>query len=168
MDKTKRFSAGAAQLATGLLAGAFCYGWANVAPTFDAVPLDVHLAFRTELMKVNGIVMQALMGAAVLTCAWFAVTARGRARTLGIAASVLAVTAFAVTRFGNVPINGEIKRWQAGDLAPDYLDRLRTWDTFNDIRVAAAVAAFVLLLLAVDRARSSDGADRERRVGAAA
>ncbi|MEV0705546.1 DUF1772 domain-containing protein [Saccharopolyspora sp. NPDC050389] len=143
-----RLAAGSALLATGVLSGAFFYGWANVTPTFSAVPLDVHLAFRVELMKVNGVVMQILMAAAVATSGWLAFSVRGRARTPAIAATAFAVASFLVTRFGNVPINQEMKRWAAGQLAPDYLDRLAVWGTFNDIRVATALTAFVLVIIA--------------------
>jgi uncharacterized membrane protein len=138
----------AAQLATGLLAGAFFYGWANVNPTFAAVPLDVHLTFRTELMKQNAIVMQALMAASFVTSAGLAVAARGRARVCAVAAAALAVATFLVTRFGNVPFNAEIRAWAAGALAPDYQDQLATWDVYNDIRVATAVDAFALVVVA--------------------
>ncbi|MEV0048991.1 DUF1772 domain-containing protein [Saccharopolyspora shandongensis] len=142
-----RLAAGFALLATGVLAGAFFYGWANVTPTFSAVPLDVHLAFRTELMKVNGVVMQVLMAAAVATTGWLAISTRGRARIPAIAGIAFAVASFLVTRFGNVPINQEMKRWAAGELAPDHLDRLAVWGTFNDIRVATALTAFVLVII---------------------
>jgi uncharacterized membrane protein len=143
-----RAIAAAAQLASGLLAGALFYGWANVAPTFAAVPLDVHLTFRTELMNLNAIVMQALMAASFLTSAGLAVAARGRARACAAAAAVLAMATFLVTRFGNVPFNAEIRAWATGALAADYQDRLAIWGVFNDIRVAAAVGAFALVVAA--------------------
>ncbi|TDD36953.1 DUF1772 domain-containing protein [Saccharopolyspora elongata] len=147
-----RLATGFALLATGVLSGAFFYGWANVTPTFSAVPLDVHLAFRIELMKVNGVVMQLLMAAAAATTGWLAFSARGRARTLAIAATAFAVASILVTRFGNVPINQEMKRWAAGELAPDHLDRLAVWGTFNDIRVTTALTAFVLVIIAANLA----------------
>ncbi|MER7079963.1 protein of unknown function [Saccharopolyspora kobensis] len=145
----------AALLATGVLTGAFFYGWANVAPTFGAVPLDVHLTFRTELMKMNGIVMQALMAASIATSGALAIVAGGRARTSAIGAALLAVTAFLVTRFGNVPINQEMKIWATGGLAPDFQERLAVWDTFHDIRVAAALGAFALVIIAVQLGTSA-------------
>lgn len=153
----RRLAAGSALLATGVLSGAFFYGWANVTPTFSAVPLDVHLAFRTELMKMNGIVMQALMAAAVAASGWLAISTRGRARTVSIGAVGFALASFLVTRFGNVPINQEMKVWAAGALAPDYLDRLAVWGTFNDIRVATALATFVLVIAAAELARRPAG-----------
>lgn len=150
---TTRLAAGAAPLATGLLAGALFYGWANVEPTFAAVPLDVHLTFRTTLMRLNGIVMQTLMATAFATSVWLAVAVRGRARISAAGAALLIVATFLITRLGNVPIHAEMKAWAAGALAANYQERLEAWRAFNDIRVATAVGAFVLLLVAADLAR---------------
>ena len=150
-----RIAGAVALLATGLLAGAFLYGRAIVVPTFASAPLEVHLAFRTELMRMNARVMQALMGSAVAACTWFAGTVGGRARAVSAGAAVLALSALLVTRFGNVPINLEIKGWTVAALPPDYSDRLRVWDGFNDIRTAAALGAFLALLIAVDVTRLS-------------
>ncbi|GAB3496548.1 DUF1772 domain-containing protein [Amycolatopsis cihanbeyliensis] len=149
-----RLSTGAALLCTGLLAGAFLYGWANVAATFANVPLDVHLAYRVELMKRNGTIMPILMGLAIVTLAWSTVATRGRTRALITCGAVLALTALLTTVFGNVPINGEIKRWAASAPPAGYEDRLDTWALFHDLRVAAAIGALVLLVVAVSK-RSS-------------
>jgi uncharacterized membrane protein len=143
-----RIAGAVALLATGLLAGSFLYGRAIVVPTFASSALDVHLAFRVELMKRNAGIMQALMGSAIVASGWFALTLAGRARAVSAGGAVLALTALLVTRFGNVPINLEIKRWVAGTLAPDYPARLHAWDVFNDIRTAAALGAFVSVVVA--------------------
>jgi uncharacterized membrane protein len=144
-----RAAAVVALLGTGLLAGALFYGWANVAPTFAAVPLDVHLTFRVALMTRNGVVMQALMAISFGAAVWLAVAARGRVGACAAGAAGLTGVTFLVTRFGNVPFNGEMREWAAGALAPDFQQRLQLWGTFNDVRVATAVAAFELLVVAV-------------------
>jgi uncharacterized membrane protein len=149
-----RCARAAALLTTGLLAGAFLYGWAIVIPTFAAVPLDIHLVFRTELMKSNAPLMQTLMGSALATSVWYALAIRDKARWAAAGAAVLALISLVVTRFGNVPINLEIKEWARGPLDPGYQDRLRAWEALNDARVAAAVGALVLLVVAVDLSRS--------------
>lgn len=139
----------AALLATGLLAGAFGYGRANVVPAFDAVPLDVHLPFRVELMKWNAPTMQPLMVVAVFSSIAMTLTLGGRARLLAAAAAALDVVAALITRFGNVPINLQIKQWVAHDaVPPEYLLRLQSWDFYDNLRVAAALAAFVLVVVA--------------------
>lgn len=148
-----RVASGTAAVSTGLLAGSLFYGWANVVPTFAAVPLDVHLALRAELMNHNGVVMQALMAASLGAVVWLAVVAgRSRARTWALIAAGLTTATFVVTRLGNVPINGEIRAWAAGEVPDDYLDRLVVWGVFNDIRVSTAVTAFVLITIALGQA----------------
>lgn len=137
-----------ALLSAGLLAGAMGYGAVNLVPTFRSVPLDVRLTFHAELMRMNGPVVQTLMGLAVVTSIVLAVRSGGRGRWLAIGAAVLVVVSFLVTRFGNVPINAEIKVWAATGPPPDHASILRRWEIFNVIRTVAAVAAFGLLLLA--------------------
>jgi uncharacterized membrane protein len=144
-----RAAAGVALLGTGLLAGALFYGWANVTPTFAAVPLDVHLTFRVELMNRNAVVVQALMAVAFGAALWLTIAAGGRVRVCAAGATALTAATFLVTRFGNVPYNEEMRRWLAGSLAPDYQEQLQVWGVFNDIRVATAAAAFALLIAAV-------------------
>jgi hypothetical protein len=56
-----RLLQGLSLLSTGLLAGAFAYGAANLVPTFNAVPVGLRLDFHIELMKVNGITVQGAM-----------------------------------------------------------------------------------------------------------
>lgn len=138
---------GFALLSTGLLAGAFGYGAANLVPTFHAVPLEMRLSFHAELMKMNGITMQAAMGASILSSLTLAVLAAGRTRLLAGAAGLLALASFLITRFGNVPINGRIKQWARTSAPVDHAEILRRWELFNDMRTLAAVAAFVLLIV---------------------
>ncbi|MFJ9364875.1 anthrone oxygenase family protein [Nocardia sp. NPDC101769] len=143
-----------ALVSTGILAGAFTYARVAVSPTFRAVPMDVHLTFRVALMAMNAPFMQALMGLGAVTSLVFAYTGRGRARIVAAIAGGAALTSLLVTRFGNVPINERIKTWHIGSLPANYEDQLNRWETFHDIRTAAAVLAFILLLTAVEMAKS--------------
>ncbi|WP_433789645.1 anthrone oxygenase family protein [Actinoplanes sp. CA-252034] len=142
-----RLAGGVALLCAGLLAGAFGYARVCVVPTFNAVPIDVHLTYRIALMDMNGIFMQAVMGLTIVSSAVWAVVLRGRARWGAAGAGLLALTALLVTRFGNVPINGEIRTWAATGLPADYADRLARWEAWHDVRTVAALAAFVVLLV---------------------
>lgn len=141
-----RLFQGLALLSTGLLAGAFGYGAANLVPTFDAVPLDIRLSFHAELMKMNGITMQAAMGASILSSLTLAALTHGRTRLLAGAAGLLALASFLVTRLGNVPINGRIKEWASTSAPADHAEILDRWEMFNNIRTVAAVIAFALLI----------------------
>ncbi|MFH8678466.1 anthrone oxygenase family protein [Streptomyces lydicus] len=138
---------GIALLSTGLLAGAFGYGAVNLVPTFHAVPLSMRLSFHAELMKMNGITMQAAMGAAFLSSLALAVLAGGRARLIASAAGLLTLASFLTTRFGNVPINGQIKRWAVTSAPAGHAEILGRWELFNDLRTLTALAAFGLLIV---------------------
>ncbi|MFF9787653.1 protein of unknown function (DUF1772) [Streptomyces sp. SceaMP-e96] len=138
---------GLALLSTGLLAGAFGYGAANLVPTFNAVPLGMRLSFHAELMKMNGITMQAAMGTAFLSSLSLAVLTGGRARLIAGAASLLTLASFLITRFGNVPINGQIKRWAVTSAPAEHAEILGRWELFNNMRTLTALAAFGLLIV---------------------
>ncbi|MFD8565146.1 anthrone oxygenase family protein [Streptosporangium canum] len=150
-----------ALLSTGLLSGAFGYGAVNVAYAFRIVPLDVRLTFHTALMQVNGVVMQTLMAMAIISSLVLAVMTRAVPRLLAAGAVALAVTSFLVTRFGNVPINGQIKRWAVTSAPADHATILQRWEAFHFLRTAAAFIAFLLIVLLV-----SVG-DRREKPGAA-
>lgn len=137
---------GLALLATGLLAGAFGYGAANLVPTFNAVPLDMRLSFHAELMKMNGITMQAAMAVSTLSSVALAVLTRGRARLIAGAAGLLTLASFLITRLGNVPINGRIKEWALTSAPAGHEEVLRRWELFNNLRTLTALTAFVLLI----------------------
>src|SRR3569833_1052180 len=69
-------------ISTGLLAGAFAYGFFTVVPTFYEVPLEVHLTYRTALMRHNGIYVQIVMAISILTPLWWALTTGARTSPL--------------------------------------------------------------------------------------
>ena len=136
--------------AAGLLAGSFTYGALSVVPTFMEVPLAVHFPFRVALMQHNGLIMPILNVFAILLSISLAVTVRHlpTQRNLALLAAALSVTSLLVTRFGNVPINQEIKMWSAVAPPATWLARQHIWAIFNWIRTGAAVGAFLSLLIA--------------------
>jgi hypothetical protein len=134
----------------GLLAGIMVYGWMNLAPVFHEVPMDVHLLFRVKLMDHNSIIMPALMGVVFISASIYAYTARFQkaARNFAIASAVLAIVVFLVTRFGNVPINWQIRSWSASALPSNAQELLERWDFFHSIRTLSAVSCFLCLVAA--------------------
>ncbi|MET8908913.1 DUF1772 domain-containing protein [Micromonospora sp. NPDC004551] len=147
-----RIIRGLALLSTGTLSGTFVYGAVNVAQTFHAVPLDVRLTFHSALMRMNGPVVQTMMALAVLSSVLLVVLSRGVPRLLAAGAGLMALTSFLVTRFGNVPINQQIKVWAVTSAPADHAAILHRWDIFNYVRTAAGVVAFLLVIAAVDQA----------------
>lgn len=158
-----RLAQGLALLSTGVLAGAFGYGAANLVPTFNAVPLDMRLSFHTRLMQMNGITMQGTMGASALSALALAAMTRGASRRLAGGAGLLALASFLITRLGNVPINGRIKQWAAASAPADHAEILTRWEAFNYARTGAAFAAFALLILLSLRGVDADQSAGGRR-----
>ncbi|MBL1073546.1 DUF1772 domain-containing protein [Nocardia sp. 2] len=136
----------AALLTTGLLAGAFGYGAANLIPTFHRVPLQMRLDFHSDLMKSNSISMQLTMAAAAVAGLALAVLSTGRARGMAAAATGLVVATFAITRLGNVPINHRINDWAVSGAPADYAEILTRWDMFHYLRTGTALAAFAIMI----------------------
>ncbi|MGW7080818.1 anthrone oxygenase family protein [Streptomyces sp. NPDC054871] len=157
-----RLVQGLALMSTGVLAGAFGYGAANLVPTFNAVPLDMRLTFHAQLMQMNGITMQGAMGISALSALALAVLTRGVPRRLAAAAGALAVASFLITRLGNVPINGRIKQWAISSPPADHAAILARWEAFNYARTGAAFAAFALLILLTLRQRHQPVTDMPR------
>jgi uncharacterized membrane protein len=143
-------SKGLAILFTGLLAGTFYYATSNVLPTFSEVPDNIHLAFRTALMRHNSLNMQLLMGMSIVTGSLLAWQVRHTRPALYCAASasLLALTSLLVTRFGNVPINMLIKTWDISHPPLDWQNTLTHWSLFHYIRTYSAIGSFVFTIIA--------------------
>jgi hypothetical protein len=137
-------------ISTGFLAGVFTYAFFAIIPAWNEVPRQVHFTYRVALMRHNAIVVQSIMAVGILGPLWWAWTIRGMpvARACAVAASVMNLTAVVVTRFGNVPINQYVRKWLTEAPPADYLGLLHRWTVFNNIRSAAAVLGFVLILIA--------------------
>ena len=143
----QRVLLGLSLTATGLLAGMFTYGALNVAQAFKAVPLDVRFTYHVALMNINGWVMQTAMGLAVLATLVMALVRRGRVRLLAGVSAGLGVATFGVTRFGNVPINRQIREWVATSLPRDHAQILDRWEMLHYVRTVTAVLMFVAVVL---------------------
>ncbi|MFF0311783.1 anthrone oxygenase family protein [Streptosporangium sp. NPDC004379] len=139
----------AALLATGLLAGAFGYGAANVIPTFHAVPLDVRLTFHTTMMNVNEPVMQSAMALAILTTFGLAITRRGLTRRMALGAGALTLTSLLITVFGNVPLHAHFRKWVLNPIPENHAQIFQRWELFHTLRTLTALAAFILTILIV-------------------
>ncbi|SEG94570.1 Uncharacterized membrane protein [Nonomuraea solani] len=146
-----------ATLVTGLLAGAFGYGAANVVPTFGVVPLEVRLTFHTAMMRVNEPVMQTAMALAILSTIALALTSGGTPRRLAAGAASSALATLLITVFGNIPLHAHIRRWATTTPTAGYEDILRRWETFHTLRTLTALTAFALVILAT-RTRRRPGA----------
>jgi hypothetical protein len=137
-------------ISTGFLAGVFTYAFFAIIPAWNEVPRDVHFTYRVALMRHNAIVMQSIMAVGVIAPLWWAWTigAAPVARSCAMAAGVMNLIAVVVTRLGNVPINQHVRKWLTEPPPVDYMLVLHRWTVFNNIRSAAAVLGFALILIA--------------------
>jgi hypothetical protein len=137
-------------MSTGFLAGVFTYALFAIIPAWNEVPRQVHFTYRVALMQHNAIVMQSIMALGIVAPLWWAWTIRAKptARACAFAAGLMNLTAVLVTRFGNVPINQLVRKWLTEPPPADYLETLHRWTVFNNIRSAAAVFGFLLVLMA--------------------
>lgn len=137
-------------MSTGFLAGVFTYAFFAIIPAWNEVPREVHFTYRVALMRHNAIVMQSIMLVGIVAPLWWAWTIRAMpaARACAVAASIMNLTTGLVTRFGNVPINQLVRRWLTEAPPASYMEPLHRWDVFNNIRSAAAVLGFLLILIA--------------------
>jgi uncharacterized membrane protein len=139
-------------LLSGLIAGTFFYGTFCVLPAFYEVSSEIHLTFRTMLMKHNKVLVMLLVllqlgfNAAYL----FNIRTLKIARTLCLLALVLTICSLLITRFGSVPLNLIMKTWNPQSLPPDANALLEKWDFYNAIRTFNSLASFLLLLIAAE------------------
>jgi len=136
--------------ATGLLAGTFFYAKFNVLPTFREVPREIHLSFRVALMRHNGVIVQSLMAIAIISSIWFTWTVK-RQRSACIFAGVgilLTIATFLITRWGNVPINTQIKSWVLTMPPANWNAILERWNFFHTCRTTTAIGSFIAVLMA--------------------
>jgi Domain of unknown function (DUF1772) len=137
-------------MSTGFLAGVFSYALFAIIPAWNEVPRAVHFTYRVALMRHNAVVMQGMMAVGILApLSWgWTIRAVPGACACAVGAGIMNVTAVLVTRFGNVPINQLVRAWLTTPPPTNYMEALHRWTVFNNIRSAAAVLGFVLILIA--------------------
>lgn len=138
-----------ALLLTGLIAGTFFYGTFTVIPTFYEVPSDIHLHFRTALMRHNVLIVMSMVLGAIIALMFYSWQLRKAkaACFLCLAALTLTVISLVITRVGSVPINLQIKTWDPSSPPVDWLAILKTWDFYNLVRTVTSIASFLCLLV---------------------
>lgn len=118
--------------------------------SFSALGTDEHLAAEKAIHRVLGRVMPIYMitaigGAVGLTVA----SDRGTPTLLGTASVVCLLAMLAITLLGNVPINNETVRLDAGVETDRWRRLRRRWNDLHAARVALDAAAFGSALFAI-------------------
>jgi uncharacterized membrane protein len=104
-------------------------------------------------MKHNSFTMQLLMAASILSGFLLILTNRQKRTDLNLAilASVLSLATFGITRFGNVPINQEIRTWLTKGVSSDWAARLQVWDNYHTLRTITAIGSFFIIVFVVPK-----------------
>ncbi len=144
---------------TALIAGLFyaysCSVNRGLSKLTDADYLAAMQSINREIL--NPLFFLSFMGTLVLlplsTILHYKETEPGRFILLLVATLVYAIGAFAVTIFGNVPLNNELDRARLSSMSPVELNHLRMifekpWNRLHTVRTLAAVLALVLVLAA--------------------
>jgi uncharacterized membrane protein len=149
VPRTYQFTRLVCLLLTGLIAGTFFYGTFTVLPTFYDVSSDIHLRFRTALMKHNSVIVMSLVLLAIAVLGIYTWQMRKFKAAFWLCCLALLFTfaSLVITRFGSVPINMEIKTWDPISPPGNWLEILNTWDLYNMIRTATSFGSFIFLLV---------------------
>lgn len=133
----------------GLLAGEeFIVRW-GVLPALARLPDDAHVRARIALVQRLKVVVPLLMLPAVLaTIAVLVVAGDGTGLAWRIASAAALLVFLLASFLGTVPINIGVNDWDPATPPSDWKDVVRRWERIDVLRSTAAVAAFVLAVVA--------------------
>ncbi len=128
----------------GLLAGEEVVVRFGVRGPLAALPDEPHIRLRKGLIRTLRVLVPALFLPALLVAAAALVLEPSAGGAIG----VLALLGWAgVTFLGTVPINAAALAWSAAAPPAGWQTTIARWERLDSLRCAAAVIAFVALLL---------------------
>lgn len=136
----------------GFTACAEFTSFALVHPVIRHLPPKYHIRFEQDSLKTYGLIMPIFMPLSViltLIYALFTSENEGLELTIRIASAVMFILATVITIKYNVPINKEIKQWDADHPPPDWMEIRTRWMFFQSIRSWLLLIGFVFLGLSV-------------------
>ncbi|MGI8387110.1 anthrone oxygenase family protein [Robertmurraya sp. P23] len=136
----------------GFTACAEFTSFALVHPVIRHLPQKYHIRFEQDSLKTYGIIMPILMPLSVILTVIYALFTNeigGFELTIRIASAVMFILATVITIKYNVPINKEIKQWDADHPPPDWMEIRKRWMFFQSIRSWLLLIGFMLLCLSV-------------------
>ncbi|MFF0058988.1 anthrone oxygenase family protein [Streptomyces microflavus] len=122
-----------------------------VNPILDGLPGDNGLRGRTHGARLLGAVMPFwYIGSLVLVAVWAVAGWHHHGAGLVVIAAALLILSVAMSVLLLVPINNRVKTWTADGLPAGWKQQMNRWDRFHYVRVAVIIAAFALLVGALD------------------
>ncbi|MEO5534202.1 MAG: DUF1772 domain-containing protein [Pseudolysinimonas sp.] len=133
----------------GLLAGIEAVVRYGVHPALNAMPDDVHLRARHEIVRIVRVIVPAVMlPSVVVAVVCLVVTSSGPAYGLRFAAVAVYAIYLVVVFAGTVPINDRFFKWDVSNPPADWKSVIRRWALIDVVRSSAAIVAFGLLVAA--------------------
>ena len=136
-------------LTGGLVAGSMFGIWRGyeLAGYTPATFLEVH---QGAVRGLNTL-LPAMAGACIVLTVLLAILARSRpaALWLYLGAALLVIVGGAITRLANQPINEQVMAWTAASLPENWMALRDSWWTWHLARLAAGMAAQLLLIVAI-------------------
>jgi uncharacterized membrane protein len=133
----------------GLLAGIEAVVRYGVHPALSAMPDDVHLRARHEIVRIVRVIVPAVMlPSVVVAVVCLFLTSENPALAIRVAAVALYAIYLVVVFAGTVPINDRFFKWDVSNPPADWKSVIRRWAQIDVVRSSAAIAAFVLLVAA--------------------
>jgi anthrone oxygenase-like protein len=133
----------------GLVAGVAFVVWIEYRPvgmTPGVYTASMQHAIQVFTTPLPVVVMLSVLSSAA--GAFFARRERSEFRLL-LLATLCAIAVALITVLGNIPINNQIKSWDASAPPQGWADAAARWWAFQNARTAASVLGFVSLILAV-------------------
>ena len=137
---------------TGFTACAEFTSYALVHPVIRHLPPKHHIRFEQGSLKTFGLVMPVLMPICVVLTVLFGILTQelgGLERAIRLSSAAMFILATITTIVFNVPINKEVKQWQAENPPSDWKEKRKRWMFFQAIRSWMLLLGFVLLCYSV-------------------
>jgi uncharacterized membrane protein len=136
----------------GFTACAEFTSYALVHPVIRQLPQKEHIRFEQGSLKTYGLIMPIFMPISVILTLSFALFTNelgGIELTSRFSSAVMFILATIITIRYNVPINKEIKKWDADNPPTDWKQIRKRWMFFQSIRSWLLLIGFVLLCFSV-------------------
>jgi hypothetical protein len=126
--------------------------YALVHPVIRQLPHKQHIRFEQGSLKTYGLIMPIFMPVSVILTLSFAIFSNeleGIELVIRYSAAGMFILATIITIKYNVPINKEIKQWDADNPPTDWKEIRKRWMFYQSIRSWLLLIGFVLLCFSV-------------------
>jgi hypothetical protein len=133
----------------GFLAGLFGMGTIVIQPVAAGLPADSHIVFRQRMIpRLHYLAPPVMLGALLSSFFTAILFTSGWSRALLLLNSAMYAASIFITLLGNVPLNHQIMDWKPQALPENWMEVIRRWAVYDQIRFALCSLAFLSDLIA--------------------